>query len=161
MIVFVFVKVLGTCHLSMCHCHCFVKVLWIHPASLWCGNDWRLLRERRETMMWQWCDNDVTMMWQWCGNDVAMMWQWCGNDFRLLRERGETRKLNSPARPQSQRRGFIHGINGILGQRNQFKKGSSFFVCNHRKGASFMKLSVFEGKGIKRELLKLCSNLGF
>ena len=93
MIVFVFVKVLGICHVSMCRCHCFVKVLGIHPVSLRCGNDWRFLRER-----------------------------------------GETRKLNSPARPQSQRRGFIHGINGILGQRNQFKKGSSFVVCNHRKG---------------------------
>ena len=39
MIVFVFVKVLGTCHVSMCHCHCFVKVLGIHPVSLRCGND--------------------------------------------------------------------------------------------------------------------------
>ena len=81
------VKVLGIYQVSMCLCHCFVKVLGSHAVSLRCGNDWRLLRER-----------------------------------------GETRKLNSPARPQSQRRGFIHEINGILGQRNQFKKGSSFVV---------------------------------
>ena len=35
-----FVKVLGICHVSMCHCNCFVKVLGIHPVYLRCGNDY-------------------------------------------------------------------------------------------------------------------------